>query len=667
MRFMKKKVLLLLALAAGTGISSAQSFSDDFESYTAGAYLAQSNTTWKTWNNKPGTTEDVKISEVKAHSGTKSVYFSSVAGGPTDILLPFGAVYNSGHFTIDMWMFVESGKIGYFNLQANSKPGEVWAVDVNLKEDGTYDLLNTTDGVLLRGNYTQNAWHHLTLDINLSTNTWTFLIDETSQGTFSNSAMQVASMDIYAMANSGFYVDDVNYSYTPQTAMTLDGAVVSISNLGGLATQQAKPSITIRNLGSTAINSYDISFTYNGGNQTKHVTGINVAKFGTHTVTLDGDITLVAGPHNAMATISNVNGSADEDNSDDTKTLSIDPTVPAADKMVVGEEATGTWCGWCPRGAVFMDRMDEKYPGLFIPIAVHNGDPMTDKWYDDAIGTKISGYPSMLVDRMAKIDPQAVESDLLKRIVVAPKGTMVTGATYDATTNMLKVSISTTFKENVTGKYTLACVITEDDVKGTTSKYAQANYYSGGGQGKMGGYESKPNPVPASQMIYNHVARAIIPHFSGAPVFPNNISAGTKYVNTFTFDLSGYNKDNIHIVGMLIGPDALTDNGMSATINEAVSNGFEAGAEVAGVTKLQGPDEAIAVYPNPAKDVVYINSDVKDASVSIIDMSGKEVYSGMLSNTGNHAISLSTLSSGLYMVRVITADKVYSAKVVVQK
>jgi hypothetical protein len=106
---------------------------------------------------------------------------------------------------------------------------------------------------------------------------------------------------------------------------------------------------------------------------------------------------------------------------------------------------------------------------------------------------------------------------------------------------------------------------------------------------------------------------------------------------------------------------------MSATVSEAVSNGFEAGAEVLGVTKIQGPDEAINVYPNPAKDVVYINSDVKDANVSIIDMSGKEVYTGKLANTGNHSISLSTLSSGLYMVRVITADKVYNAKVVVQK
>jgi archaellum component FlaF (FlaF/FlaG flagellin family) len=665
---MKKYFLTALVLAAGASLSRAQSFTDDFESYTAGAYLAQSNpTVWKTWENKPGTTQDVKISDAEAHSGVNSIYFTSVAGGPTDILLPFGNVYKSGKMAVDLWMFVDPGKVGYFNLQANAKAGEVWAADLNFKENGTYDVLNTTDGVLLSGTYTQNAWHHIKLDINLSTNSWELIIDDVSKGVFANSNMQVASMDIYAMANSSFYVDDVSYIYTPAAVMTLDAAVIDINNVNGLAGQAVTPAVVVRNLGSTNITGFDISVAYDGNTLNKQVTGVNIAPLATYTVTMDGLFTLAVGPHDMVATVSNVNGGADEDNTDDSKTLNINPIVPAQGKMVVGEEATGTWCGWCPRGAVFMDRMDARYSGLFIPIAVHNNDPMMDWYYDRAIGTRITGYPSMLVDRGPKIDPQAVESDLMKRIVVEPKGTMVNGASFAEPTATLKVSITTTFKEDLTGKYTLACVITEDDVKGTESKYAQANYYAGGGQGKMGGYESLPNPVPASSMVYNHVARAIIPHFSGASVFPSSITAGTKYTSTFTFDISGYNKDKIHIIGMLFGPDGITDNGSSVTLAEALANGLQSGTEVAGLIKFQGPDNALQVYPNPAKDIVYISTDANDATLTIIDMSGKEVISEKLGRKGPHQVSLSSLSEGLYMVRVVTPEKVYGTKVVVRR
>jgi hypothetical protein len=663
-----KKIFLLTALLGTWAAMSAQSFSDDFESYSSGAYLAQSNPTkWKTWKNAPGTTEDVKVVTTKAHSGTKSIYFASAAGGPTDILLPFGAVYSKGRMEVDMWMLVEMNKVGYFNLQANAKAGEIWAMDLNLNEDGTFEILNTTDGVMLPGSYTQNAWHHLKMDINLSTNTWEFLIDGVSQGKFANSNMQVASMDIYAMANSSFYVDDVSYNYTSAPTYTLDAAVLNIMNDRTLAGQQVTPTVTVRNLGSTNVTGFDVAVSYNGATLNKSVSGINLAPLALQTVTMDGTFALVSGPHDMVATITNINGGTDDDNSDDIKTLNLDPAVPAPGKAVVGEEATGTWCSWCPRGAVFMDRMADKYPGLFIPIAVHNSDPMENPAYDEQMFPYIKGYPSLLVDRGPKIDPQAVESSLLRRILVAPKTGMVTGASYDQANGTLKVSITTTFNEDVNGKYTIACVITEDGVKGTDSKYAQANSYAGGGNGKMGGYELLPNPVPASKMVYDHVARAIIPHFSGAPVFPSNINGGTKFTQTFTFDISKFNKDNINIIGMIFGPDGMTDNGSSVTISEAVTNGFQSGSEVAGLTKFQEPDQPLFVYPNPAKDVFYINTESANAAVTVLDASGREVLSHLLSGPGKHELQLNGLSDGLYLVRVVTDQSLYSAKVVVRK
>ena len=103
-------------------------------------------------------------------------------------------------------------------------------------------------------------------------------------------------------------------------------------------------------------------------------------------------IPIVAGAMPATMTISNVNaGGADNVPADDVLTLMVDPVTPAAGKVVVGEEGTGTWCQWCPRGAVFMDKFANDFGQYWAGIAVHNNDPMTVADYDAGIGALIGG------------------------------------------------------------------------------------------------------------------------------------------------------------------------------------------------------------------------------------------------------------------------------------
>lgn len=63
------------------------------------------------------------------------------------------------------------------------------------------------------------------------------------------------------------------------------------------------------------------------------------------------------------------------------------------DKKVWVEEATGTWCGWCPRGEVYMNYLYAKYPEHFVGIAVHQKDPMECKdWIGQQGMRKPYGY-----------------------------------------------------------------------------------------------------------------------------------------------------------------------------------------------------------------------------------------------------------------------------------
>src|SRR5688572_1632192 len=95
---MKKILLTVGAFTAFT--ASAQTFSDNFDSYTAGQPMAQQSAgAWTTWSGTVGGAEDVLVSNADAVSGSNSIFLSTTAqtGGPTDLVKNFG-VLNTGQF-----------------------------------------------------------------------------------------------------------------------------------------------------------------------------------------------------------------------------------------------------------------------------------------------------------------------------------------------------------------------------------------------------------------------------------------------------------------------------------------------------------------------------------------------------------------------------------------
>ncbi len=678
---MKKQLLTLGFLSSLTVFG--QTFTDNFDSYTAGQKLCpQSSGNWTTWSNAPGGAEDVMVSNADASSASNSLYFttSAQAGGPVDLVRNFG-VLNTGQFDMDFNIKVESGKAGYFNLQRNATIGQVWAMDCFFTDNGSL-IINNQNGLNFTGpTYPQNTWFNFKISINFNTNNWEVFIDNVSVGSFSNPVNQIASIDIYptdqnAPYSCGYYIDDFHTVITPYALPSLNAAVNGLSFDQGLLVGNAvTPKVVVRNLGTTPITSFDIDVDYNGNTITKSVTGINLASLATTTVTMNGPLTLAAGNMPMTATVSNVNGGTDLDPNDDELSISVSPLTPAVGKMVVGEEGTGTWCQWCPRGAVFMDMMETKYDQYWAGIAVHNGDPMVVTDYDAGIGGLISGYPSALVDRMAAIDPSEMEEDFLTRVQAAPKALIENGATWNAATRELKVSVSANFLSAATSSYKLGVVLTEDEVTGTGSSYNQSNAYAGGGNGVMGGFEALPNPVPASQMVYDHVARAIEPSFTGyANSFPATVNMGETHTITATFVLpASWDETKIHIVGLLFNPAGQIDNAGKATITEAVTNGFVTGTDVtAGLNDLSQIDDLVQVYPNPATTAVSVSLQIKeqsDVTISVTDIAGKEISSknyGQMNAASVITINTSNTPAGVYFVNVKMNNAVTQKKVIIQ-
>ena len=234
------------------------------------------------------------------------------------------------------------------------------------------------------------------------------------------------------------------------------------------------------------------------------------------------------------------------------------------------------------------------------------------------------------------------------------------------------VSLTTTFLETPSGNYGVGLILVEDGVTGTGNGYNQSNAYSGGGNGPMGGYEDLPSSVPASLMVYDHVARGILPSYDGyTGAYTTPAQANDSFVINAIFDIDqSWDLNHMHLVAFAKAAGQQTDNAGLVTIEEAETNGFVPGVNLS-VQYLEGPDATFTLYPNPAADVVTASVSVDertDVIIEVINSFGqvvsREAY-GRLMGSSNIFINTRELSSGLYTVSLITGGKRTSKNLVV--
>ncbi|MDG1346088.1 MAG: Omp28-related outer membrane protein, partial [Crocinitomicaceae bacterium] len=457
---------------------------------------------------------------------------------------------------------------------------------------------------------------------------------------------------------TGLAIDDVVIEVPPANNAKYNFASV---DRYALINTNSPLTVDVTNVGSNPITSLTID--WNDGTSHSQTITTNIAVGATITVSHPTNVTYAtAVEENIAVTITMVNAVADGDPTDNQGTIMHNTLSQATSKNIVIEEGTGTWCGWCPRGAVAMDYMQATYTD-FIGIAVHNGDPMTVTAYDDGAG--ITGFPGgnyMRSELDASVSQAAFEAYYTANInkgVPANVGVTVTGTGSNVT-----LDATATFYTPVSaGNFRLAVVMIEDGVTGTGAQWNQANYYSGGGQGAMGGYETLPDPVPAAQMVYDHVGVALLGGYDGlAGSVPATIVDGTVGTASFPYTIpASSTRDNMHAVALLL--NNTTGEIMNAK-SISIADGSSAGLAEELVANL-------AIFPNPASDIVNVVFDGKGGAytVSISNIAGVTVSSTSLENAaGSQLVKLpvSDLASGVYIVTISSNGISKTARVVVR-
>ncbi len=431
------------------------------------------------------------------------------------------------------------------------------------------------------------------------------------------------------------------------------------------------------NDGIEVINSFDLSYSNGIETITGTIDNISIAPKKYFKYKSPVPI-LVSGNQTWTVTLNNVNGNSQpdadvEDNSMSFNLHAVSDLHP--DKAVLVEEGTATWCLWCPRGTAYLEEMSARFPDHFAGIAVHIGEeldifepmesPIYAKGMTENLG--INGLPAVAINRAIFLDPGELVNESINSMKIAPPASISLQA--ELMDNVLTPSIGLHFLEDVSANYSLAVIITENDVTGPWNEgYEQANGY-GGSTNILGGYELlDPVIYGGLQVPYQHVARDIIGGFTGL----NEIVSGNYLENDslhYTFNTwivpSEIDSDNLYLTGIIIDENGEILNAKSSSLNDLLNNG-----EILDNHNTNFDQSTVHVYPNPVDSELMIQINLEessDLSISVYNSIGqrvKHLEHLEKSKKVEYKIDMNHYSPGYYMIQIRSNDKIYTTQVV---
>jgi hypothetical protein len=218
-------------------------------------------------------------------------------------------------------------------------------------------------------------------------------------------------------------------------------------------------------------------------------------------------------------------------------------------KKVLIEEFTGAWCGYCPIGAYIVESLIEENDNI-IGIGVHSGDAMeVDHSSFLEMTYQNSGYPSGMVDRVSYDGYVSLNAGYWtfmanNRLSSTPPCGLAMRSKVSG--GIATIEVHAGFNATLEGDHRLTVYLIEDHVTGSGYGYDQANYYDGDSSST---FYQLGNPIEGYE--HNNTLRAVLSGSLGDPLDNSVFISGGEHVETYTIDISSYEKNNLNAVAFI--------------------------------------------------------------------------------------------------------------------
>lgn len=446
---------------------------------------------------------------------------------------------------------------------------------------------------------------------------------------------------------------------------TLDVALTAVDGGRTVVGGEVNVPYTFCNYGTEPVKKLTYTYTLGGKEYTQTIdAGENTVPYLSSAQAVDTQEAPAASGRNKFSfNIVKVNDADDEWAADNSGAgLNINIATPAR-RVAVVEEFTGTWCGWCTRGMVAVEKLKETYPDDLVAICVHAStqgaaDPMADASYMELL-QYTPGFPSAMVNRVDFVDPyygsNETINDDVDAILTTPAEAKI-GVSSELSEDKTTLNATAMLQFGIDASsdaYSVAYVLVEDGITG----YEQTNYYDQAYASQTGftldnlAEDLQPLYTAGSSMspTFNDVSRkiegclGIKGSLSGA-----TIANGKSFIHEYSIAVPSTiaNFDNVSLVAMLIDNETMqVVTAAKAKLNEMAWTGIE-----------------------QVSEKVNANICVSEGAIEVSGNGSVEVYTAdgkLMSNvTLNGSVSIPTMGmKGVHLVRVVTTEGIKVAKV----
>jgi len=397
---------------------------------------------------------------------------------------------------------------------------------------------------------------------------------------------------------------------------------------------------TLRNYGGATITSATINYSVNGGTPvTESLSGLSIAPYDTytwtHTTAWNPSTT---GTYSVDFYALPINGTFDQNTSNDNLNVSIEVLTATADRVVLAEEFTSSTCGPCasfnPGYKQLLDANSansETGRVTSIKYQMNWPSPGNDPAYnqeaaDRRVAYGISGVPDVVYSG-SNIPTSQANIDIVKDVPSLAN----LSAEWSATGNYIQCDATVNALADLGSNVVLHMAMIEKQINHSIQTNGETVFYHVFRKFMDGSNGHSMSNMTAGN-TYTHYANSTI-SVNAAPA-----------QGSFDFWIGTSNMDVIVWL-------------QNTTTGEVLQSAYGK-YTTSGINEMDDVARFIAVYPNPSNEVAGIELDLidrSDVTLNLVNSLGQTVYTSAKSlDAGIQKIEVSTasLSAGLYFINV---------------